>query len=54
MALLKIKLLEQKRTEEEKHLKEIEKEGDTEQILKSMTLISQINQAINELKKEVI
>ena len=54
MALLKIKLLEQKRSEEEKHLKEIEKEGDTEQILKSMTLISQINQAINELKKEVI
>ncbi len=54
IALLKIKLLEQKRAEEEKHLKEIEKEGNTEQILKSITLISQINQAINELKKEVI
>ena len=54
IALLKIKLLEQKRAEEEKHLKEIEKEGNVEEVFKSMNLISQINQAINELKKEVI
>jgi DNA primase len=54
IALLKIKLLEQKREKEQKILKEAEEKGDTNQILKSINLITQINQVITELKKEVI